>query len=84
MSMAVGVFIISLCSNENQISVFSTLIVFPSSMISGCLWPIEIMSDNLQKLSYIFPQRYIYILLEKFSIVLNCLNNALRVAGPTP
>lgn len=67
MSMAVGVFIISLCSNENQISVFSTLIIFPSSMISGCLWPIEIMSDNLQKLSYIFPQRYIFILLEKFS-----------------
>lgn len=64
LAIAIGVFIISLCNNENQISIISTLIIFPSSMLSGSFWPIDIMNDTLQKVSFIFPQRYILRLVD--------------------
>lgn len=64
LAIAIGVFIISLCNNENQISIISTLIIFPSSMLSGSFWPIEIMNDSLQKVSLFFPQRYIFRLVD--------------------
>lgn len=64
-SISIGILIISLCKTEEQVTLINTLIVFPSCMLSGCLWPLEIMGSGFQKLSYIFPQRYIFIIMKQ-------------------
>lgn len=64
-SISFSIFSISFCRNEEQLSVINTIIVFPTCMLSGCLWPIEIMQENIQKLSLILPQRRIIMLMEQ-------------------
>lgn len=80
LAMSIGIFTISLCNTENQISVINTLIIFPSSMLSGSFWPLEIMNDKLQKLSFAFPQRYIFKLLQLFQSNSSSLEIILTIA----
>lgn len=63
MAISFGALSISFCKSEDEITVLNAVIVFPTSMLSGCLWPINLMSKNLQNLSLLFPQRHIFILM---------------------
>lgn len=67
-SFSFAIFSISFCKSEEQLTIINTIIVFPTCMLSGCLWPVNIMDDSMQKLSLIFPQRHIILLLEQIQI----------------
>ena len=59
LSISFGIFVVSLCKSEEQMSIMNTVVIFPMCMLSGCLWPLDIMGESFKKLSYIFPQRRI-------------------------
>ncbi|OPJ62241.1 ABC transporter permease [Clostridium oryzae] len=58
-SSALGSTIVAFAQNTSQAGYISTFIVTPSSMLSGCFWPVDVMPDFMQKLSYFFPQRWL-------------------------
>lgn len=64
-SISIDIFSISFCRSEEQLTIINTIIVFPSCMLSGCLWPIDIMEKTMQNISLILPQRHIILLLEQ-------------------
>ena len=56
-AMIVGV----LVGSKKQLNGLVALIVMPTSLLAGCMWSRDIMSDMLIKLSNFFPQSYILI-----------------------
>ena len=64
-SISIDIFSISFCKSEEQLTIINTIIVFPSCMLLGCLWPIDIMEETMQRVSLILPQRHIILLLEQ-------------------
>lgn len=60
-----GMLLVAFSNNTNQSSHLATLIVIPTSMLSGCLWPVTLMPDFMQKLSYFFPQRWLLEAIKK-------------------
>lgn len=62
-AIAFGAFSMSFCKNEDEITILNAVIVFPTCMLSGCLWPMDIMNKFFQNLSLIFPQRHIFIIM---------------------
>lgn len=49
----------AIIGNAEHFSRISFVLIAPTCMISGCYWPVELMSDNMQKLSYFIPQRWV-------------------------
>lgn len=56
--ISLGVFIAAYSKNTNAAGAFMGIIVSPSCMIAGCLWPIEFMPEYMQKIAYITPHRW--------------------------
>lgn len=56
--ISLGVFIAAYSKNTNTAGALMGIIVSPSCMIAGCLWPIEFMPEYMQKLAYITPHRW--------------------------
>jgi ABC-2 type transport system permease protein len=56
-AMIVGV----LVGSKKQLNGLVALIVMPTSLLAGCMWSRDIMSDMLIKLSDFFPQSYILV-----------------------
>ena len=67
LSISFGIFVVSLCKNSEQMSIINTVVIFPMCMLSGCLWPIDIMGEKFKRLAYIFPQRKIIELFNNMS-----------------
>jgi len=44
--------------NSQSAGLLNTMLVTPSCMIGGCFWPVDLMPDWMQKLSYFVPQRW--------------------------
>lgn len=64
-SVSIGILIVAFSDSGSQASSLSTLIITPSCMLSGCFWPISIMPEYMQKLSYFLPQRWLIVAIEK-------------------
>ncbi len=52
----IGMFLATLVKTDAQLGPLATIIIIPTSMLSGCYWPIEIMSETMQKIAVLFPQ----------------------------
>lgn len=58
-AMCLGLFISGLVKTEQQLSAFTPLIVVSTSMLGGCMWPLEMVSNEfIRGLSIITPQRW--------------------------
>ena len=58
-AMSLGFFISSLVKTEQQLSAFTPMIIVSTSMLGGCMWPLEMVSNNfIRTLSIITPQRW--------------------------
>lgn len=58
-SVAIGTLIVAFSASSTQASYLTTIITVPTSMLSGCFWPISLMPDFMQKLAYFFPQSWL-------------------------
>ncbi len=62
---AVGLMLAAFINDENMVWNFGVLILLPTSILSGALFPFSSMPKSLQILGNIFPQRWIMISIEK-------------------
>lgn len=53
-----GIALTSFVKNKTQLSSLSTIIVMPTSLIAGCMWPRDIMPDIMIKISNFVPQTW--------------------------
>lgn len=72
----IGVHADSLLSNEQ----ITNIILLPTSMLAGCLWPSTIMPVFMQKIGHIFPQNWVLTMINNYQINQNLfVNNCLYV-----
>ena len=58
-SMSLGLFISSFVKTEQQLGAVSPMIIVSTSMLGGCMWPLEMVTNKLVRgLSLITPQRW--------------------------
>ncbi|MDP4094517.1 MAG: ABC transporter permease, partial [Bacillota bacterium] len=57
-SVALGILIVSFSTSGRQAGMLSTLIVSPTCMLGGCLIPLSIMPDFMQKIAGFMPQKW--------------------------
>lgn len=57
-----------LVRNAHQLSQINLLIVTPTSMISGCFFPLSMMPEFLQKLANFMPQKWALQAIDRLSI----------------
>lgn len=49
----------ALIDNTEHINTVHTLVITPTCMLGGCFWPVEVMSEPMQKLSNFVPQKWV-------------------------
>lgn len=84
--ISVGVLLATLSKNTQTASAALGLILSPSCMIAGCLWPLDSMPEFMQKIAYITPQRWTLDaieLIQKNNQVLEIIPNLLVVLSFT-
>ncbi len=57
-SVGLGTFLSALAQTESQAVVFFPLVILPSVLLSGMMWPIQAIPRVLRPLSYIVPLTY--------------------------
>ncbi|MGH4118400.1 ABC transporter permease [Clostridium sp.] len=57
-AVSIGLLIVVFSKSTSSAGSLSTLIITPSCMLGGCLWPVSIMPPFLQKLSDFIPQSW--------------------------
>jgi len=63
--LSLGLFLSAFAKNEQQAFQFIPLIIIPSVLLSGFVFPIDGFPDWLKPVSYILPMTYIIIILRK-------------------
>jgi len=84
--ISVGVLLATLSKNTQTATAALGLILSPSCMIAGCLWPLDAMPEIMQKVAYITPQRWTLDaieLIQKNNQVLEIIPNLLVVLSFT-
>jgi len=66
-AIGIGTAIGSIVKNQKQLSIYISLIIFPTCMLGGCFWPTWIMEDYMQKLSNFIPQTWALDAMEKLA-----------------
>ena len=67
----IGVHADSLLANEQ----ITNIILLPTSMLAGCLWPSTIMPVFMQKIAHIFPQNWVLTMVNNYQINQNLFVN---------
>lgn len=68
-SMSLGLFISGLVKTEQQLGAISPMIIVSTSMLGGCMWPLEMVTNKFVRgLSLITPQRWAMEGLQKIMI----------------
>lgn len=58
-SIGLGTALSSLVKSKKQLSTLTPIIVIPTCLLAGCMWPRNIMSDTMLKISNFVPQTWI-------------------------
>lgn len=53
-----GIIIVAFSKSSAEAGNLSTLIITPTCMLGGCLWPLSFMPEKLQKIANFIPQRW--------------------------
>lgn len=53
-----GMLIVAFSRSSAESGSLSTLIITPTCMLGGCLWPLSLMPEQLQKVANFIPQRW--------------------------
>lgn len=57
-AMGMALLVASLARTETQVSIYGTLLVLVLALVSGCLWPRELMPEQVKHLSRITPHAW--------------------------
>lgn len=60
-----SVFLASFIKKKTVLTLVNSCLMIPIFMLSGCFWPFEMMSENVQKIGSILPPRWIVLAIEK-------------------
>ncbi|PJI08696.1 MULTISPECIES: ABC transporter permease [Clostridium] len=58
-AIGLGTALSAFVKSKKQLSTLMPIIVIPTSLIAGCMWPRDIMSDTMLKVSNFVPQTWI-------------------------
>lgn len=56
--VTLGILLVAFSKTTSQAGVMATLIITPTCMLSGCFWPIELMSKTMQNIANFLPQTW--------------------------
>ncbi|MBU3090526.1 ABC transporter permease [Clostridium sp. CF011] len=56
--VTLGILLVAFSKTTSQVGVMATLIITPTCMLSGCFWPIELMSKTMQQIANFLPQTW--------------------------
>lgn len=56
-----GVLMANLVSNKKQLTSLTAIVIMPTSLLAGCMWPRELMPDFLLKIADFVPQSWVII-----------------------
>lgn len=56
--VTLGILLVAFSTTTSQAGVMATLIITPTCMLSGCFWPIELMSKTMQQIANFLPQTW--------------------------
>lgn len=57
-AVGIGMITVAFSKSSAEAGNLSTLIVSPTCMLGGCLWPLSLMPEKLQKVSNFIPQKW--------------------------
>ncbi len=57
-AIGIGMLVVAFSDIKSVGGIAVPIIVTPTCMLSGCFFPVEVMPDFMQKISYFFPQRW--------------------------
>jgi len=57
--IGLGTALASLVKSRGQLSALTTIIVMPTSLIAGCMWPRDFMPESVQKIADFVPQSWV-------------------------
>lgn len=66
LSIGFGLFVGAVSQNPQQSSQLSNLIIMPSSMLAGCLWPLSITPPYMQAIGKLLPQNWVLSIIEGY------------------
>jgi ABC-2 type transport system permease protein len=61
----VGFLIVAFSGNSDQVRNLQMLIIVPSCLLSGCLFPVDVMPKAIQQIADFLPQRWVMKAIEK-------------------
>ncbi|MBN2737135.1 MAG: ABC transporter permease [Spirochaetales bacterium] len=64
-SIGLGLLITSLVKSAVQANIITSLVLQPVFFISGCFIPRQVLPDMIQKISYVFPQTWAIMAIER-------------------
>lgn len=64
-AVGIGMIIVAFSKSTAEAGNISTLIITPTCMLGGCLWPLNIMPEKVQKISNFIPQKWAIQAIEK-------------------
>jgi ABC-type multidrug transport system, permease component len=64
-AIALGLFVVSFSSDTSRAITLQNLIVVPTCLLTGCLWPLEIMPKAIQRIAEFLPQRWAIAAIQK-------------------
>lgn len=64
-AVGIGMIIVAFSKSTAEAGNVSTLIITPTCMLGGCLWPLSIMPEKVQKISNFIPQKWVIQAIEK-------------------
>lgn len=59
LAIGFGLLIGAITQNSQQSSQLANLIVMPTSMLAGCLWPLSITPSYMQAIGKLLPQNWV-------------------------
>lgn len=57
-AVAFGVFIASIAKSSNHANALMSVLLTPTCMIGGCLWPVDQMPEFMKRIALLMPQRW--------------------------
>jgi ABC-2 type transport system permease protein len=64
-AIALGLVVVSFSKDTPQASTMQNLIVTPTCLLAGCLWPSEVMPQSIQRIAGFLPQRWVIVAVQK-------------------
>ena len=74
-SVAIGLFISTICSTQQQAQISTFFFAMPAFTLSGFAFPIENMPEWIQYLTYVNPLRYFLVIIRGVFLKANGLDN---------